>query len=797
MPTTVLAAPRRTTFLGLFLTALSLLVLELTLTRILSVTTHYHFAFIAIALAMFGLAVGAVLVDGWRHSDPDRLLAKAALTFSVTTAGAVALLLGSGLDISGGIATILVTFVVLAVPFTCAGIVIAAALTRYSGSPGRMYAADLIGSALGCVLCIPLIDQLGAPTAVLVCSALAALGSVAFASGGPSTTGLSMTGLKRLGAGVAAVLAVLAIANPSLRVLDVSGSVKGGAGEGTVLEKWNAFSRIVVKQTGTSPFGWGLSRRFEATEPIEQLELTIDGDALTVLTRFDGDRQKLAYLQHDLTALAHHLRGDRSVLVIGVGGGRDVLTALAFDQKRVVGVEVNEDILWLLRERFADFTGRLGEHERVQLVHDEARSHLTRSPERFGIIQASLVDTWAAAASGAYVLTENGLYTLEAWRLFLSRLDGDGILTFSRWFNEREPAESLRMVSLASAALREHGVANPREHLMLIRRAGPEDTGMGVATILVSPQPFRAEDVERIRTLAADMDFVPVLLPDFAEAEGFAALADPARMDAFVRDHPLDVAPPTDDRPFFFNTVRASDFANGAPLLWNFFVIVMLLSAVAILGPLFLRREVRGEQSPLLMLYFAMIGLGFMLVEIGQLSRLSLFLGHPLHSLAVVLFVILLASSAGSFFSGRFGAALWALPLVLIALTVSGPLMQREFGASATWVRVTLSVVTLLPAGFLMGMAFPTGLTRARVRPDAPTAWYWAINGACSVVASVIALGISMFWGITATLLIGLGCYVLALGALALHRRQFSSAGGDREAPGAPNSPGTSERAAA
>src|SRR5262249_21752264 len=230
----------------------------------------------------------------------------------------------------------------------------------------------------------------------------------------------------------------------------------------------------------------------------------------------------LEHLKYDVTALAHYVRKPTSVLVIGVGGGRDILTSLVFGHQRVVGVEINPDILGVLTNRFTDYAGKLQQNPAVTLVNDEARSYIARSPQKFGIIQASLIDTWAATSAGAYVLTENGLYTKEAWTTFLNHLTPDGILTMSRWYFEAQPAEPWRLPALATESLMDMGIADPRQNIMMVRNGG-------VATILVSKQPFSRTDVERVMQVSHTMQFQPVLTPQFAARPEFEAITAPAR----------------------------------------------------------------------------------------------------------------------------------------------------------------------------------------------------------------------------------------------------------------------------
>ncbi len=797
------AEPDLFTHLGLFLTTLSLLQLELTLTRIFSVTMWYHFAFMAISLAMFGLAAGAVVVELRPRANPHHTLTRAALTFAIASAGCFALQTYVPADPQTSMLWTAVAFMIISVPFVFAGIVICIALTRFPGHAGALYASDLAGSALACILAIPFLNHVDAPTAVLLNAAIAALAALAFsrAAGAAATRRLSATGLLVFG-----LLLLVALVNPWVRLVDVRwikgqwtvGSARaqptsgggweewkiGATSRSVLYEKWNALSRIHVLPGESRPFGWGLSSRFPATYTVDQLYLFIDAAAGTVITRFDGDPARLRHLKYDVTALAHYLRPNASALVIGVGGGRDILTALVFGQKRVVGVEVNPDMVKLLTERFADYSGHLDRRPGVVLVNDEARSYVARSSERFDIIQASLIDTWAATSAGAYVLTENGLYTREAWVMFLRHLTPGGILTMSRWYYQPQPAETLRLAALATTSLSDLGVANPRDHVIVVRKKDNSVTGkFGVATIMVSPRPFDASDIARIGELCLEMDFVPVLTPTAAESAEFEAVATPTTYRRFVRTYPLNIEAPTDDAPFFFHMLRVEGLLKrstyqgmndvnlkAVAVLGTLLAVVLGLSAGAIALPL-VRRDVRRGGSVPLMVYFAAIGLGFMMVEIGQLERLVIFLGHPMYGLTVVLFTLLIASSLGSACSARAGFLFRLLPLALLAFIVASPLMTQGFASVSTPARIAISAVLLFPIGLLMGMAFPLGMRATERWPGAPAAWYWAINGAFSVISSVLALVVAIFWGVTVTLVVGLLAYCVALVALGVAGR--------------------------
>ena len=756
--------PKRATYIGLFLTTLSLLQFELFLTRIFSVTMWYHFAFMAISLAMFGLAAGAIFIELMKKGEAHAMLANFGLLFALTSAICFAAQLYIPVDPETEIVWTALAFILAAIPFVFAGMVVCVALTRFPRHTGALYAADLAGSAAGCILTIPILNHIHAPTAVILNAGIAALAAFAWPSNGKT---------RWIAGSCGALLLSLGAINQSVKLVDIQWLKGGRNSHDGLYEKWNAFSRIHVRELGSQPFGWGLSPRYRAQREIGQLYLDIDSGAATVITKFDGSLNAVEHLKYDVTALAHYLRNPTSVLVIGIGGGRDILTSLAFGQRHVTGVEINPDILRLLTRRFGQYSGSLQNNPDVTLVHDEARSYVARSLESYGIIQASLIDTWAATSAGAYVLTENGLYTKEAWLTFLTHLTPDGILTMSRWYYEAQPAEILRLAALATASLMDIGVADPRQHVIIVRN-------QDVATIMVAKRPFSAADIDTVTKISKAMEFQPVLTPRFAERPEFEAISTPGQYEHLIRTYPLNIEAPTDDSPFFFHMLRAGDLLKRSTfqgmnqlnlravnVLGRSLAIVSGLSAIAIIAPLVFRRKAREARSIRLMIYFAAIGLAFMMVEIGQLERLIVFLGHPIYGLTVVLFVLLLASSCGSFYSSRMRPWMWLLPVALAAFIFASPSVTYQLTAASTPVRIAVSALLLFPSGFFMGMAFPLGISKAvSVNEGAPTAWYWGVNGAFSVISSVLAVAVAVFWGVTVTLLVGLGAYILALIAL-------------------------------
>jgi hypothetical protein len=769
-------------YVGVFLVALATLMLEVLLTRIFSVTLWYHLAFVAVSIAMFGMTLGAVLVYLFsRWFTPGRaqlnLIISAAL-FGISAVWAVDAHLRFAVNpalVTSPLTQLSVAYSIISVPFVFSGIAISIALTQFPLQTSRLYAADLAGAALGCVLLILVLDLVGGPRAVEVVAVAGALASLAFLYG--------KLGRKRLPHSLVVALLILAAFVVTFRLtLDRSvrelGYEKGSRRTKPYYEKWNSYSRIAVafpKQE--PPFGWGLSDTFQPSDVLNQLRLNIDGSAETVLTRFGGNLGTLRHLKYDITNIAHYVTETGRVFVVGAGGGRDVLSALVFNQGEVVAVEMNRAIIEAVNDVFGDLTGHLDRHEKVRFVNDEARSYLARSNERFDLIQISLIDTWAATAAGAFVLSENTLYTVDAWKLFLERMTPEGILSVSRWYGRPVPAEMYKVAALATNSLRASGISHARQHLIVVatgERVG--DAAPGVSTLLMKRTPFTEAEISTIEKIADEMNFDVMLSPRSAADAAFVALSDERTIDQFVATFTEgDLSSPNDDRPFFFKM--------DAGLLNGLFAFVGTLTLAFIVLPVFLKAEPRVLRDNVsLSLAFAAIGLGFMLVEIAQMQRLILLLGHPTFSLSVVLFGLLIASGLGSFATERVTslqlssmarARLITLIGVLIVVGLLTPVATRLFQGVATPLRILVALLLLMPAGFFMGMAFPIAMKIGLARRPSMTPWLWGINGATSVTASVLAVMISSAWGISAAWWSGVASYVLAAFAIVWSARQL------------------------
>ncbi len=646
----------------------TLLMTELALTRIFSVVMYYHFAFLAISIALFGLSASGVFAYLARRRldriSTTLLLSRQSIIYAVTTIVALFFLvrLRVGLNYSPrNLALMLTIYSLAALPFFTGGLVITLAISRLSAAASAVYAADLIGAAAGCLVLIPLLDRLGAPGVVFFAAFLALAAAVLFSQRGTYRATVASALVVLAGAVVLTLTAGFSITD-----------TKGHQGDRVLFSKWNSFSRIGVYQREHGD--WSLSAAYTGPRP-ETRFMDIDSAASTPILQVNADLSNAQYLRYELTALAYHLKEPRgfTALVIGPGGGRDLLSALVFGAGRVDGVEINPIIANdVMRGQFEKFSGGIYTHPRVRITVDDGRSFVRRSPDRYDVIQASLVDTWAATAAGAYTLTENTLYTVEAFNDYLDHLTDDGVLSITRWV-----FDGLRLVSLAQAAADSRGWdARPR---LAIVQSGQ------VATFLMKKSPFTNEEVAQLREVSERLGFRVLYAPggrgnvaapdsdaktpdeeivDGTSTSDYARLIETEDRQQFFDTYARDIRPTTDDRPFFFHTTKLRDqfqvafgrsmlFGNGLSALLTLMGISAVLVALFVMAPLALAGGTRPDGWLAWLAYFGALGAGFMLIEVSVLQRFVLLLGHPVYSLTVTLFSLLLGTGLGAAWSRR------------------------------------------------------------------------------------------------------------------------------------------------
>ncbi len=767
--------------LAVFLQGASLLALEVVLARVLAVVMWHHFASLVISLALLGMTIGAMTV--YLRPPPEGggsgRLASASLLFGLSAATVFGFFwfitrypamgygffsalhqpyfepFGSGGGASADLLlrNLTVMFMVLALPFFAGGLFITDILSRAGRSAGSLYAADLLGAGSGCFLAVALLGVTDGLSAVLL-AALPALASAALLAGG----------VRRRRLAVVAALAVAALAwantaRPFARLMFVRGRYQPDI----IYEKWDATSRVVVYPLGGNQEegSWGQSRRYAGRLP-SQMGLVVDDTGYTTLTAWPADGD-LTFMRHNLIALPYVLKPRARTLIVGPGGGRDILAALAMEAASVTAVEINPLVVEAVDGVFGDFSGRLYSRPGVHTAVAEGRSYLRRDRDMYDVLQASIVYGRLPPSAGAFTLSEDQLYTLEAFREYLDHLAPDGVLSVTRFIYEKR---ILRLVALGRAALEKAGAASPGRHFFIAAERG-------LATVILKKSPLTGEEVRCLEEWCREMGYQVLYAPGRAGGGAFGRILEegaggPKWSPGF------DLSPPTDDRPYFYYLLRPADFwrtmaAGGGYefedrsiiIIRNAMALLALFTLVLVFLPL-LRRSPggRGGSLPGTVVYFGGIALGFITVEIILLKTLILYLGFPVLSLSVVLAALLMSAGLGSlaarrfFSSGRRGPlALWlALAAAAVAIfpAASRPVIEATV-ASPLALRVVLSAVMILPLGFCLGVPLPAGLQVLRRREEGLLPWAFGINGAVSVLGAMVALVLALNYGFSAT----------------------------------------------
>ncbi len=769
-------------YAGIALTTLASLLLELSVTRIFSVVFYYHFAFLAISIALFGLGIGGLFsyfISEVRR--PFAALGWIAIAAAPVVFLSLAFLLTQTADLTAPV--LVLVYLSAAAPFAIAGAIVSTVIAATAQVVHRIYFFDLLGAAAGCLVLIPLMSSVGAVNAVLCAGAIFAVSSILWFGIARSRAGIA--------AGVCLSLVMLAgiVYNVRKGALDIR-YAKGAPLRAEDFVKWNSFSRVAMLP--------GDARGFH--------DLIIDADADTIIAAYDLEHPSpsdVDALRHRGPGFPYILRPGGKTLVIGSGGGLDVARAVFSGSKDVTAVEINPIIATtIMRQKFPQYSHGLYLRPEVHLNVEDGRSFVRRSREKYDVIQATLVDTWASTAAGAFALTENNLYTTDAFIDYLNHLTDRGVITFTRWGFD-PPRESLRLVSLAMEALLELGERQPWRHVMVVRSEAEKIREVGALdTIVISRKPFTPDDLARAFIEVKEARYEFLYRPGDQFHNPFGELLRSAHPADFAAGYTYDITPVSDDRPFFFFTVQPRDVFDigsmlastsmdykvqkAVPLLFEVTGVSILATVLMLLlPPLLLRSKLpreRGERG--FLLYFVCLGVGYILVQVALIQKFVLLLGHPAYALTVVIFSMLVSSSVGSYASGTLigssgrrwrimlaltGAAIAALAVILAPLTA----------AAVPWplaAKVALAVAVVAPVGFLMGMPFPNGLARVKDAYPGAIRWAWSLNAAASVMGSAAAICLSIYFGLRFSILAGALLYWCAMAVTLLIRARPAEA---------------------
>ena len=794
-------------FISLLGLSTSTFLFEITLTRLFAIAHFYHFAFMVVSLALLGMGASGSFLSIFPVLKRENIQRQVPFICA-----------GCGISILGGyllfnrmpfdeyaiaidprqIEVFLLQLLALSAPFFFTGLCVNGLMKSFPESSSQIYGINLAGSALGCLLAPLLLPVFAGEGVVCVCVALAALSGLLLSvfSGYEYKKGSFSKIFKNGITALVCVWLLLAVAP------EVWQRLEGKQGDpffslylspykslsyalqypGATIEDtlWNAFSRVdVVRSKGIRSLP-GLSYLYSGVVSANA-GLFVDGDNLSPVLPFNKDGGYFDYLPQ---SLAYRLRPSATVLVLEPRGGLDLLAAQAGGATAVTAVEPNPLLVREARDVY--------NLPNTTLSIESLRSFLRRGENTYDVIVLSLASAYHPVTSGAYSLGEDYKYTLESMHDALAGLKPDGLLVLSRWL-QVPPSEFLRAYILVVEALESAGL-DPRQHIAAIR-------GYNLGTLFVKRSPFLKAELEEVRAFAESRAFDLVYLPDIQPGENnrfnilpeddyyktFTGYLNTEDRDAWLGTYPYDVSPPTDNKPFFDHFFKWSQvkqvlaaygktwqpFGGAGYLVVVFLLLaVLIFSVLLILLPVLVQRLLRKSQihqmseSPLkgrALAYFLLLGFGFMAIEMPLIQKFILFLGQPTYAFSAVLFTLLLASGLGSLFSNRVNG--WWLLFLGLGACLSPLWLAAIMRFAMGWqlpFRLLTVLTCLAPLGFLMGVPFPKGITAVQVKDPNLIPWLWAVNGAASVVATVLSAMLAISFGFTPLLVGGGGCYLLA-----------------------------------
>jgi spermidine synthase len=769
-----LTTPPPSFFAGIFMIAASTLLLQISMTRIFSVLFFHHFAFLIVSTALFGYGFSGIYLfysRSQQDADLSNKLSLASLLFGifVLVAYKVILILPYGFKATifqtpVQVLRLALNYAVLAVPFFFSGYVVGTLLRSFPASSGKLYCFDLVGAGLGCLAVLWIVPWLGGSGAVGFSSLLAGLSCLLFR---PGKRLLLISGI------LFCIVAVFVtqkaeqlFAIPIVKVIEEKYPLRGKGTTDPEYTAWSSVSRVDVVRT-----------------PPNRLILLDGGSNVSSLVRFNGDYKNLQP-RWNWRAVPYAIAQRDSVCIIGPGGGEDVLLALSHGVNSTTAVELDPLIVDLVQHSYKDFIGGIYNHPSVLTVNDEGRSYLRRSDQQYDLIQQVHNISPMAVATGALNLSESYLLTREAFHEYWQHLKPDGVLAINRW-------GILRAASIASTVLKQKGINNPESYVIVTSRA---KSGADTSFYLKKGE-ITQEDLQKLKALLDEMririDYAP--LPEFQRKENaYYRLLVPSLRDDFIQTADIVLNASTDDQPFFDHFQKLGSFRTkttvlpgelnrvlqytnlGDLALFTLLAEAVFLSFLFILLPLFRLHKLQKSISQFAVLvYFASLGLGFILIEISLIQKYILFLGQPVYSISSVLFSLLISAGTGSFFfqkrcrEGREHRWLNVLALLLTAflilqVTVVPWLLDTLLGLSQVS-RFLLSTLLIAPLGFILGIPFPLGIRILGKYAPELIPWGWGLNAYLTVIGSILCVILAITLGFRMNFLIALLVYLTGI----------------------------------
>ena len=759
--------------MGIFLTALSGLILEIAITRIFSAAIWYHFAFVAVSVALVGLGSSGL----WVHYRVKKLKENWAADLTIYSSIGISIILPITLfvmhSLTSQVIYLPIFMFLFSIPFFFVGVVISTAFNAFAQKAGRLYASDLIGASVGAISVVLFLSLMGGEGTVLfvgiVASVCAAIFSFVAKNKKKIILSLVFVVITLILLGLNESVQTFSIPTDPTANKDLPIFLRENPGSHIVKTQWNSFSRIDVVEGISGNCIPALDPRNPSQCAEEGLvaKIFIDGGAGTNIISWDGNPKSRKELSSWMQYLPFTMIEDPKVLIIGSGGGRDVVAAVTSGSTDVTTVEINPIIFETVRN-YGDRAGNLYDHQYVKSFVDEGRSFVSKSTEKYDIVYIPFVDTWASVSSGGLGVSENFLYTVEGFQEYYDHLTEDGKIVSVRWL-----IDSPRFVTTYMKVLENNGIPKDQiyKHIVAVSSESTSQDPSVTMTIL-SKSPFTQSEILFLLESFGKNRYKPILVPDNIMLEPYQLLLEQQiPLDEFYQLYSTKIHPVTDDSPFFLS------FEKPIPIILEILLYASIVIVVSFLLIPFLWLRKSSEQKSSLhvssvVIYFAALGAGFILIELSLLQKLILLLGNPTTTFAILLFTMLLSSGCGSLVSTRFikiksGNLIYIIAgIAIIGFFYSIMLPEIIYGAISEdfIIKVALSVAILSPIGFLMGMPLPTGMRLLKSNLPAYIPWMWAINGAFSVLGAVLSVVIGILYGSSYAMGLGLLIYLVSLG---------------------------------
>lgn len=798
-------------YIGIFFFSTSVLLFELSLMRVFSILQWNYLAFMIISIAFLGygasgtfLSVFSSILKRAEGKNLYKYLLSFSLLFSLGSLLSIFVISKVPFDLYRVITDryqllyLVIYYLAIAIPFFFAGICISLAISKLPEKVNKIYFCDLSGAAIGCISFLVLANYISLSHLLIIPPLLSFLASFLFSlklhdkrtiiyvvgifvfiilfSGAENFYSFPVNPYKSL---------FTLLRYPDSRIIN---------------RQENSFARLELVESEGVRYAPGLSLNFPGEIP-EQLGLVTDGDGLSAITKLEGENdleglKKIEFSDYISSALGFHLIDDkRKVLIIGPGGGLDILGGIYNEAEETWGIEMNPDIKILLQGNYADYSGNIYNREGIKILTGEGRSVLKGLEQKFDLIQISLIGSSNTASGGFYSISENYLYTVEAFMDFWQHLSDGGKLSITRWL-KFPPREIVRLCSISLEALSRMGIEKPENHLAIIR-------SWGTSTLILSKKEIGEEEIWAIKDFCDERNFDTVYFPGikeeeantnhileqsyyFQEIDQLVNSFKENKLKDFYDTYFFNVSAVTDNQPYFFYTLKWRNIPKiikstgnwqaliewGNLIIFATFLQGIIFSIIFIFLPLILKRlpvSKRKIKIPFL-LYFASLGLGYMLLEISFIQKFILYLTNPAYSTSIIIFSFLFFSGLGSFYSRRIEKN-YVNALKIIIFTLCGLLIIYQFILPYVFnttlqfsllVRILITLGLIFPLGFLMGMPFPLGirLVNSIEQGKELIPWLWATNSFCSIIASVSAVIIAIFFGFKVVAILAASIYL-------------------------------------